>query len=44
MDKKNILKNDFLKYILVFGAIATSFCIFYYGGKEVGRFFAEILK
>lgn len=42
--KKIILNSDFLKYILIFGAIAISICILYYGGKEVGKFFAEILR
>lgn len=38
--KKNIQQNEFLKYMLVFGAIALAFCILYYASKEVGRFLA----
>lgn len=38
--KKNIQQNDFLKYTLVFGAIALTMCILYYAGKEAGRFLA----
>lgn len=38
--KKNVQENDFLKYMLVLGAIALAICILYYAGKEVGRFIA----
>lgn len=42
--KELFIQNDFFRYLIIIGCAAAIFCLFYYGGKEVGKTISALQK
>jgi hypothetical protein len=42
--KELFMQNDFFRYLIIIGCAAAIFCLFNYGGKEVGKTKSHIQK
>ncbi len=42
--KELFMQNDFFRYLIIIGCAAAIFCLFYYGGKEIGKIISALQK